>query len=161
MDSAPAEKIKSDTPGVLAPPPLIYGVTLIAGLLLNVAFPIRIMPGRFVAVLGFCLIGMGVLLAVAGFRTMGRAGTNVNPYEPTTALVTGGPFRFTRNPLYLALTLLYTGIALVLKLLWPILLLPIALWIMRRGVIDREERYLEQKFREEYVNYKKHVRRWI
>ena len=103
----------------------------------------------------------GVLLAASGFRAMGRADTNVDPYASTTALVTGGPFRFTRNPLYLALTLLYTGIASLLNALWPTLLLPIALWIMRRGVIDREERYLSEKFGEAYFQYRRRVRRWI
>jgi protein-S-isoprenylcysteine O-methyltransferase Ste14 len=77
------------------------------------------------------------------------------------ALVVDGPFRFTRNPLYLSLTLLYSGTALLLNLLWVVLLLPIALVIMQFGVISREERYLEKKFGQEYLRYKTRVRRWI
>jgi protein-S-isoprenylcysteine O-methyltransferase Ste14 len=161
MDSAPAEQIKSDTPGVIAPPPLIYAAGLAAGFLFHTAVPFHIPSSVWATVLGLCLIGTGILLAVAGFRAMNRVGTHVDPFKPTTALATDGPFRFTRNPLYLALTLLYGGIALFVNLPWAILFLPIVLLIMRRGVIDREERYLEQKFGEDYLRYKRNVRRWF
>ncbi len=150
-----------DNPGVIAPPPLIYAAGLAAGLLSHAAFPLQIPSSALAAVLGLCLIGMGVLLAAAGFRAMSRAGTHVDPFKPTTAIATDGPFRFTRNPLYLSLTLLYSGIAILVNVLWAILFLPIVLLIMRRGVIDREERYLEQKFGEDYLRYKRSVRRWF
>lgn len=146
---------------MIAPPPLLYAAGLVAGFLLHTVFPLRIPFGAMPAVLGLCLIGTGVLLAAAGFRTMSRVGTHVDPFKPTTALVTDGPFRFSRNPLYLSLTLLYGGIALFMNLPWAILFLPIVLLIMRRGVIDREERYLEQKFGVAYSRYKQRVRRWI
>ncbi|HEY5595406.1 MAG TPA: methyltransferase, partial [Nitrospiria bacterium] len=90
-----------------------------------------------------------------------RVGTHVDPFKPTTALATDGPFRFTRNTLYLSLTLLYGGITLFVNLPWALLFLPIVLLIMRIGVIDREERYLEQKFGEDYLRYKRSVRRWF
>jgi protein-S-isoprenylcysteine O-methyltransferase Ste14 len=151
----------SKTAGVIAPPPLIYAAGFGGGLLFHSAFPLHIPFGTLTTILGLWLIGTGVLLAAAGFRAMIRVGTHIDPFKPTTALATDGPFRFTRNPLYLSLTLLYTGIALALKLLWPILLLPIALWIMRRGVIDREERYLEEKFGDAYFQYRQRVRRWM
>ena len=161
MNSAPAEKIKSATPGVIAPPPLIYAAGLAAGFLSHTVFPLRVPFGAVTTVLGLCLIGTGVLLAAAGFQAMSRVGTYVDPFKPTTALATDGPFRFTRNPLYLSLTLLYGGIALFVNLPWAILFLPIVLLIIRRGVIDREERYLEQKFGEDYLRYKRSVRRWL
>ena len=161
MDSAPADKIKNDTPGVIAPPPLIYAAGLAAGLLFRAALPFHLPASPFSADVGLGLIGTGILLAVTGFRAMIRAGTHVDPFKPTTALATNGPFRFTRNPLYLSLTLLYGGIALFLNLSWAILFLPIVLLIMRIGVIDREERYLEQKFGEDYLRYKRSVRRWF
>ena len=149
------------TAGVIAPPPLMYLATLGIGLILHAVYPLRLPPGGWPLPMGLGFIVAGVLLAVSGFRVMGRAGTNVNPYEPSTALVTEGPFRFTRNPLYLALTLLYTGIAFLLNTLWPTLLLPIVIGIMRWGVIDREERYLAQKFGDLYLQYRQRVRRWI
>jgi protein-S-isoprenylcysteine O-methyltransferase Ste14 len=92
---------------------------------------------------------------------MKRAGTNVDPREPTTTIVTGGPYRFTRNPLYLSMTLVYAGITALANALPAALLLPAVLAFMRRGVIEREERYLERKFGDEYMDYKARVRRWI
>lgn len=92
---------------------------------------------------------------------MRRAGTSVNPTQPTTTLILEGPYRFTRNPIYLGMTALYMGIAILANTLWPILLLPGALFVMTRGVIEREEAYLERKFGEQYVTYKEKVRRWI
>ena len=76
-------------------------------------------------------------------------------------MVTQGPFRYTRNPAYLSMTIIYTGISSLVNALWAILLLPVALLVIQRGVIEREERYLERKFGEEYIRYKAQVRRWI
>ena len=92
---------------------------------------------------------------------MRQAGTNVDPYRPATAIVTGGPYRFTRNPIYVGFTLMYVGIFALANALLPILLLPAVQQLMRRGVIEREERYLERKFGDEYLQYKERVRRWI
>ncbi len=150
-----------DNPGVIAPPPLIYAGALAIGLLANVRYPISFLPRGLSRVLGWPLIVGGLVIGSLGFREMKRAGTNVDPREPTTAIVTEGPYRFTRNPLYLCLTLVYAGISALANALWAILLLPLVLTVMRRGVIEREERYLERKFGDEYLNYKARVRRWI
>ncbi len=152
-----------DNAGVIAPPPLIYAGGLVASLLLHLAFPIkvRLLPRWISGRLGGSLIGIAVLLALTGFRLMRKAGTEVNPTMPSTALVVKGPFQFTRNPLYLSMTLLYSAIAMLTNALWAIAILPFVLLIMRRGVIEREERYLERKFGEEYLQYKARVRRWL
>lgn len=147
--------------GVVAPPPLIYAGALAAGLLANVLFPVAFLPRFLSRALGWPLIGGGLLLGLYGFRTLRGSGTNVDPYEPTTALVDEGPYRFTRNPLYVGMTLMYAGISARANALWPVLLLPFVLVVMRRGVIEREERYLERLFGEEYLRYKARVRRWI
>src|SRR5258708_20119222 len=97
-------------------------------------------------VLGSSLVGLAVAVIASAFRKMVRAHTNVNPTQPTTALVVEGPFKFTRNPLYLSLTLLYTGISIIVNALWTLLLLPLVLLVMRKGVIDHEDRYLYRKF---------------
>jgi len=76
-------------------------------------------------------------------------------------MVTEGPFHYSRNPAYLSMTMIYTGIASLANALWALLLLPVALLVMQRGVIEREERYLERKFGEEYLRYKAQVRRWV
>jgi protein-S-isoprenylcysteine O-methyltransferase Ste14 len=92
---------------------------------------------------------------------MRRAGTNVDPRAPALLIVTHGPFRFTRNPLYLSLTLLTIGLALCFNIIWALVTLVPTLIIMRQGVILREERYLEGKFGQPYLDYKRTVRRWI
>ena len=89
-----------------------------------------------------------------------RARTNIDPYKPATALVTGGPYRFTRNPIYVAMTLLYVGAALSFRIIPALILLPIALLLLQFGVIRREERYLEAKFGDRYRQYRSRVRRW-
>lgn len=150
-----------DNPGVIAPPPLIYAGTLAAGLLLNRTFPVKFLSRPIALVLGIPCIITGILLTRSAFLEMRRAHTNVDPRQPATALVTKGPFRYTRNPLYSSLTLIYTGIALVANALWAMLLLPVTLLIINRAVIEREERYLERKFGEQYLNYKASVPRWI
>ncbi len=153
-----------DNPGVIAPPPLIYAVPLIIGLILHALFPLRLvrsLPRMARAVLGGSLIGFALTTATLAFRTMRRAGTNVDPSQPATILVVEGPFKLTRNPLYLSLALLYSGITILVNTLWAALLLPAILVVMRKGVIDREERYLERKFGEQYLRYKANVRRWI
>ena len=150
-----------DIPGVIAPPPLIYAGALAVGLLLQGAFPVKFLPRVVARVLGATLIGIAGVVVTSAIREMRRADTPVNPTEPTRALVAEGPFSFTRNPLYLSLTLLYAGIASFVNALWAMLLLPVALFVINRGVIDREEQYLERKFGEQYVSYKERVRRWI
>jgi protein-S-isoprenylcysteine O-methyltransferase Ste14 len=150
-----------DNPGVIAPPPLIYAGGLAAGLLANRPYPVYFLPRGLSRGLGWLLIVAGVGIGVLGFREMRRAGTNVDPREPTTAVVTEGPYRFTRNPLYLGMTLIYCGIAARANTFPAVLLLPLVLFVMRRGVIEREERYLERKFGDEYLRYKVRVRRWI
>ena len=151
----------TDTPGVFAHPPLIYVGALIAGLLADALFPVPFLPRTVAWTIGLPLIAGGVIVGFLGDRALSEAETNRSPYAPTTRLVTEGPYRFTRNPLYLSVTLLYAGISILANALWASLLLPFVLIIMTYGVIEREERYLERKFGEEYVRYKARVRRWV
>src|SRR3712207_954940 len=111
--------------------------------------------------LGWPLLGGGVLLLGWFEWAMRQADTPTSPYKPVEHIATEGPFRYTRNPGYLAMTLIYAGIASLANALWAILILPVALLVIQRGVIEREERYLEGKFGEEYLSYKARVRRWI
>lgn len=150
-----------DNPGVIAPPPLIYAGALAAGLLVNRLYPIRFLPHGLRQAVGIPLIAGSLLVGISGLREMRRAETNVDPYKPTTAIVTEGPYQYTRNPLYVGMTLIYSGVSALANALWPMLLLPGILAIMRKGVIEREEAYLERKFGEEYRQYKARVRRWI
>lgn len=152
---------EQDNAGVVAPPPLIYLGALLFGLLLNRRFPIAFLPPRIARSLGWPLLCSGVLLLGWFAWTLRHAGTPANPYKPVSHIVTEGPFRYTRNPAYLSMTMIYTGLASLANALWAILLMPVALLVIQHGVIEREERYLEHKFGEEYLRYRAQVRRWI
>ena len=147
--------VEKDNPGVIARPPLIYLGALALGLGLHAAAGVPILPGTVARVLGVVLIASAVAIVVAAFRAMARA------ERPTTAIVTDGPFRYTRNPIYVALTLFYLGIGMVLNALWVLLLIVPVIVVMQLGVIAREERYLERKFGDKYLRYKARVRRWL
>ncbi|MGI8858613.1 MAG: methyltransferase family protein [Rubrobacteraceae bacterium] len=151
-----------DNPGVVAPPPFIYAGTLAAGLLLNRLRPIRLpLPRGLSRVLGLLMTAGGLVFGLWGVREMRRAETNLDPRKPTTAIVDAGPYQFSRNPLYVGMTLMYCGISAFANALLPFLMLPSVLAVMRNGVIEREELYLEEKFGEEYLAYKARVRRWV
>lgn len=150
-----------DNPGVVAPPPLIYGGALAAGLLANRWRPVPFLPRAVARPLGWMLLTGGLLLGRYGVQALRGAGTNVDPYKPVNAFVVNGPYRFTRNPLYLGLTMVYAGVSALANALWAVALLPGVLAVIRRGVIEREERYLERKFGDEYLRYKARVRRWV
>ena len=150
-----------DSPGVVAPPPLIYPGPLVLGLLLNERLPVPFLPRKMTRGLGWPLLGSGVLLMTWFLWTLRSAGTPVNPQKPVSSLVTDGPLQYTRNPSYLSMAMIYTGIASLASAFWAILFLPATLAVIRRGVIEREERYLERRFGEEYLRYKGRVRRWI
>jgi protein-S-isoprenylcysteine O-methyltransferase Ste14 len=111
--------------------------------------------------LGWPLVGGGMTLAAWFARTMRRADTTMHINMPVSRVVQDGPFRFTRNPDYLSLTMLYVGIAVLRNALWAILLLPLVVYVIQREVVEREVGYLERTFGEEYLNYKARVRRWV
>ncbi len=152
---------KPDTAGIIAPPPLIYVSGWLFGWLLNKGYPITWLPDTLTWLLGTVLIVSGMLCGASAFRAMRRASTPVDPYSPTTAIVNAGVYRYSRNPLYLALTLFYIALTAITNMLWPLLLLPLVMLVIQRGVIVREERYLEKKFGEAYLQYKAKVRRWL
>jgi len=152
---------QDDKAGVIAFPPLIYGSALVLGLLINFMFPRSFMPQKPALWLGILLILFAPLVVVSAFRALARAKTTFDTSKATTAIVTDGAFRYSRNPMYLALTLLYIGIASLVNSLWVLLLVVPLMVVIQRGVVEREERYLERKFGEEYLRYKTRVRRWI
>lgn len=150
-----------DQPDVIVFPPLLYASALAAGLLLQFLMPWHPFSSDLGRLLGGLLLVGSAVLAKWGEATMQRAGTNVNPRQPSLVIVTEGPFRFTRNPLYLALSGIYLGITLLLNAFWPWLIL-IPLWVITHyGIVRREERYLEAKFGDTYRIYKGRVRRYL
>lgn len=155
------QDIASDNAGIIAPPPVIYLGMLGLGLLLEWLWPTRLPGGALTVGMGSVILVCGVIGAAAAIRTLRRARTPVDPYKPTIAIVTHGPFRLSRNPIYVSNLLIYAGLSLVLDAGWSLALAPALIWMMRAGVISREERYLEQKFQEDYLRYKHRVRRWL
>src|ERR1043166_1866328 len=139
-----------DTAQVLVLPPLVYGAAFIMGLLLHLVFPLPILPPTLARGIGVVCVLVSLPLALATFRVLSRAHTPVDPLKPTTALVTEGPFRYSRNPIYVALTLLYVGVAFLINALAILLLVVPALVVLRYGVIAREEAYLAWKFGKTY-----------
>jgi protein-S-isoprenylcysteine O-methyltransferase Ste14 len=152
---------EQDNPGIRVPPPPIYVLALLLGLLLDRRAHIPFLPRGVARVLGWPLVGGGMALAAWFIRTMRGADTTIRTDKSVSSLVQDGPFRYSRNPGYVALAMIYSGIAVLRNALWAILLLPLVVYVIQREVIEREERYLERTFGEEYVNYKAQVRRWI
>lgn len=150
-----------DVPRVVALPPLVYVAGLLVGFGLDLLLPGPSISGSVRFVLGGVLVVAGMVLAAAFFRAFRRAGTPVDVRKATSALVTNGPFRLTRNPGYLSLALIYAGVAVLGDALWAFASLVPTLLIIDRGVIRREERYLQRKFDEDYVRYMSQTRRWL
>jgi protein-S-isoprenylcysteine O-methyltransferase Ste14 len=158
--SSASTRSPAATPGVLVPPPLLYAVPLAAGLLIHYWWHLPLVPGRAAVPLGVACVFLGLVgfPAVLAFR---RARTSPNPFRPSSALVTTGPYRFSRNPMYVGITLLYVGVAVWVNTVWPLLFLPVILIVMHYGVVVREEAYLERIFGDEYRQYARRVRRWL
>ncbi len=150
-----------DNPGIKVPPPLIYVVPLILGLLLDRSAHLPFLPRGASRGLGWSLLGCGVVLNGWFLKMVRDADTPLRTDKPVPRLTTEGPFLYTRNPSYLALAVIYAGIAVLRNSLWAMLLLPLVVIVIQREVIGREERYLERTFGEEYLAYKERVRRWV
>jgi protein-S-isoprenylcysteine O-methyltransferase Ste14 len=150
-----------DNPGIKVPPPLIYLLPLLSGLLLDRKAHVPFLPRGAARGLGWSLIGGGAVLSRWFIRTMRDADAPLRTDRPVPRLTTEGPFRHSRNPGYLSLAMFYAGIAVLRNALWAILLLPLVMYVIQREVIGREERYLERTFGEEYLDYKARVRRWV
>ena len=148
---------KPPNSGVRIFPPAIQIAAIALGFLLQWVLPIRIFGMKIPGVL---LLAVALGLIVWTAVLMFRAGTTPNPTRPTTALLIDGPFRFTRNPMYLANELIVIGVGLAFNAPWVILMAIPAALLTSRLVIDKEERYLAAKFSAEYLHYKARVRRW-
>jgi protein-S-isoprenylcysteine O-methyltransferase Ste14 len=162
--TAPASPTSKDIPGVIAPPPVLFAIFFGIALLLNFLHPLPIpLSRRANNWLCTILLNASWPIALWASAAMHNAGTRINPLRPVSALVTSGPFRYSRNPLSVSLVLLYLGLAFHSQIdsLWLLLLFPILLIVNHYGITLREERYLTAKFGDEYREYCAHVRRWV
>ena len=151
-------------PGVRFPPPLLFVAGFLIGWALSRKFPLPLLRGdaeRIGEFAGFILIGFGLALTFWGLATFWSRRTGILPHRPASQIVRGGPYRFTRNPMYTGMTGAYIGLALLVGDAWPLLFLPFVLMLLVRLVIAREERYLASAFPGEYDAYRREVRRWL
>jgi protein-S-isoprenylcysteine O-methyltransferase Ste14 len=148
-------------PGLPVHPPVIYLVVLLAGIGLNHFCSMSLLPGQLCDILGVTLIALGVAIMPSVLIRYRRLRTPFDPHKPASALITDGPYRFSRNPAYIALTLWYLGIGLLLNNGWTLLLSIPLIMVMDRIAIPREEQHLEEKFGQEYQRYATIVRRWL
>jgi protein-S-isoprenylcysteine O-methyltransferase Ste14 len=150
-----------DNSGIVFPPPLAYVIGFGVGYGLHRIMPIRLAASGAWRAPGWTLIAIAAAVMLSALVTFRRVGTTPNPTKPAAALALGGPYRFTRNPMYVGWVFAYVGAALLVNAVWPLLLLPVVIAVVQRMFIEKEERYLEQKFGEAYRQYKARVRRWI
>jgi len=147
---------------IIAPPPVLYLGALLVGVIIQLASPLPVFDAPQVYYgLGALLFVVGGALARWSFVTLRRIGTTGNPSEPSSALAVHGPFRLSRNPIYLAMTAMYLGVSLLADTWWPLFLLVPLMLIMHWGVVLREERYLATQFGQSYLEFKAKVRRWL
>jgi protein-S-isoprenylcysteine O-methyltransferase Ste14 len=154
-----------DAAAVRVFPPAVPLLTILLGVGLNRLWPLALgfelpMPWNYWIGAG---IVIGAILGLGWYSVtlLRRTGQSENPWKPTTEIVNRGPFRFTRNPMYLQMVLVCIGFALILANIWILLLTPICAWVLYEFAILPEEAYLERKFGEKYLAYKRGVRRWL
>ena len=155
---------EKDNPNVIAPPPLIFLGGLIFGAIIQWVYPFYIFSAEYVVysrISGTLLIIFGLGIILISRQKMKKAKTNIEPWKPTNAILSDGIYSYSRNPVYLAMALIFFGVELIFNSVWFTPLLVIVLLIIHFGVILREEKYLERKFGNEYLNYKNRVRRWL
>lgn len=150
-----------DRPGVAFHPPFLIVALLVAGWTLRQARPIPFLPDAVARPLGGVLAATSFLLFSWAALTMLRAGTNIPTHLPTKALVRTGPYRFSRNPIYLGLAIGFAALAAWLNTAWYLLMDVLFVGLIEAGVIVREERYLSRKFGAAYERYRSEVRRWL
>jgi len=153
---------KADNPGVVLLPPIIYLVPLFVGIALRFWKHFPLLPDNSFSVpLGLVLTFVGAFLMFTAVGTFKKFGEEPDPRESTYNMVVSGPFKYSRNPMYLAFTIIYIGVTVAVNTWWLLIFLPFVLWVMHKGVILREEAYLERKFGKDYLDYKSTTNRWL
>lgn len=148
-------------PGVKVPPPAIFILAIVAGWLLQKQWPLPFIAHDTALWVGLPFVAIGLVVALVSIVTMLRGHGTVNTNLQSSALVASGIYRISRNPMYVAITLMYIGFACAMSLPWSFILLPLLLIFTQVMVIAREEASLEKSFGQQYTDYKAHVRRWF
>jgi protein-S-isoprenylcysteine O-methyltransferase Ste14 len=152
---------KKDHAQVVVNPFVIYIGLAVVAVVLQQIVPLPFIAQTPARVLGLLLIALNFGFGLPAIRGMLKVKTSPNPNSPATALVLSGSYRLTRNPMYLGLTLIFSGVLTFFQITWGLLFVPLVVWLITIWVIVPEEKYLENKFGEEYLQYKSNVRRWL
>jgi protein-S-isoprenylcysteine O-methyltransferase Ste14 len=152
---------RADSPGVAYPPPFLFAAAVLAGFLLERRWPLPMSPGVIGRLAAWTLVALSVPLTYGSISLFWRRHTSIIPNRPAGTLVVAGPYRFTRNPMYLGLTLLTVALAIFMSTWWPLVLLVPALAVLQVTVIRLEEAYLRRRFGTDYDAYARRVRRWF
>ena len=155
VDAAPGARV------IHIPPPLYYAAGLAAGMFIDSRVPLSLGGQPVTWVAGAVLAALGLALAASGVAAVIRHRTTIVPHHPVATLITEGPYRLSRNPMYTGLAVAYAGLTVLLGSWWPLVLAPIVLVAVRQLVIRPEENYLDRRFGEAYANYRHRVRRWL
>ncbi|MCR9201139.1 MAG: isoprenylcysteine carboxylmethyltransferase family protein [Planctomycetaceae bacterium] len=156
------ERIKN--PAVHFPPPTLFVLVCLCGSAIESAVPVPLssllaLPGQ--TIIGWSAVALGAALLLWGLMTFIKVKTAIYPNQAAAELVAHGPYRFSRNPMYVGLTAMTLGVSLLADNLWMLMLLPVAIVVLTRFVIEREERYLTDAFGDSYRHYQACVRRWL
>jgi protein-S-isoprenylcysteine O-methyltransferase Ste14 len=154
-------ELKRDHASVVINPFVIYIGLAVVAILLQIVLPLSFIPAIPARVLGVFLIVLNFGFGLPAIRAMLQAKTSPNPLRPATTLLLNGVYRRTRNPMYVGLTLVFAGLLIFLQNVWGLLFVPLIVWLVTIWVIIPEETYLDEKFGDEYRQYKSRVRRWI
>ncbi len=150
-----------DGPGIRVFPPVVYAVGFLIGYGVEQIWPIVEGSWKWTGIVGIILMGVSLVLVGPAIFKFRKASTPFDVRKPAAVLVTDGPYRYSRNPGYMALTLLYLGLTLLMESVWALVLLVPVLAVMTYGVVVKEEAHLERRFGDEYRAYKSQVRRWL
>jgi protein-S-isoprenylcysteine O-methyltransferase Ste14 len=151
----------ADAPNVKIIPPLVYLAGIVIGFLASIWMPTKVVPNLLAWTVGGILVFCGAVLTGSAVLKFKDGGTTVRPDRAASTLVIAGPYKITRNPIYLGLAFVYAGIAIAGQSVWALILLAVVLIIVQRGAIEPEEAFLEKRFGADYLSYKEKVRRWI
>ncbi|MGD0276843.1 MAG: isoprenylcysteine carboxylmethyltransferase family protein [Syntrophales bacterium] len=148
-------------PEIIIPPPLIYLIGFLFAYAMNGFYPIPMFGPPLSIVLALIAATPSAVLGMWSLMEFWHTRTNPLPHKPASTLVIIGPYRITRNPMYVSLTLLYVGFGFLLGILWTFVFLPAVIFVMHYYIVRREESYLESRFGEQYQTYKQQVHRWL
>lgn len=160
QEGSDSGRVQASRADILAPGPVLALGAFAMGFVLHVLSPLSVFPTPWNFIVGGVLVIVGLVLLLSGILTMRQIGKSPSHKDEPTELLTDGPFRYTRNPLYLGLTVIYLGLTAVLNSLWPLLPLVVLVWYFDR-LAKQEEEYLEAVFGDEFIQYSENVRRWL